>query len=343
MTAVLFVGGFSRGQVSKRRAELLMQRGVDVRVFDTDKPMAEAGLFSRQLTLRAQFGPLITKINRELIAAARSLPRGSAVFFDKPVWIQSGAIEAMRAAGLRTICYTPDDPFGPRRDGVWRLFEKALPLYDVHIVPREVSVAEFHRHGAKRVLLRRFSYDPRFHMPGEPSRGHFPLGYSYIGSPHEHRPAFLLALREKLAAAGARLSVFGPNWMHWRHRETGTRLEAGPPLWEGDYRDAIWNSLACLAFVTRLNRDEISHKAIEIAACGRAPVLEPDPVHAELFSDGESAIFFRDVEECADKLIFYADRPEDLTRIGLAASESVRRAGYSEDSFIDLVIEEIRG
>jgi hypothetical protein len=341
MKSALFVGGCGRGQVSRRRAELLMRRGFDLQVFDTDRFLAEAGALARQLTVRTQAGPVIERLNRDLAAVVRSLPQDAAVFLDKPVWIRPATVELMRDRRLRTVAYTVDDPFGPRRDGVWRLFIKAIPLYDLHIVPRTISIEDFTRAGAQRVVLKRVSYDPRFHYPAHPPRGEFPLGYSYIGSPYEQRPAFLAALSESLGAAGAKLSVFGPNWMHWRNRSYGRRLAAGPPLWEADYRDAIWSSLACMAFLTRLNRDEISHKAVEIAACGRPPVLEPEELHADLFKDGESAIFFTSVEECSDKLIYYHAHPEKLQDIGLRASQVVRAAGYSEDTLIDLVVQEL--
>jgi spore maturation protein CgeB len=341
MKTVLFVGSHSVGQGSRRRAELMKDRGLDVRLFDIDPIIGRADPLARQLMRLLQTGPIIPAINKALAEAIRSLPPGAGVFLEKPCWVTSRTVELMAERGLRTVCYTPDDPFGPRRDGVWRLFLEALPLYDSHIVPRAVSVDDFKNAGARRVRLKRFGYDARLHKPEQPPRRHFALGYSYIGFPHEQRPAFLAGLKARLEPAGAQVSVMGPGWTLWRHRAKGRLLEAAPPVWDTDYRDAIWNSRASLAFITRLNRDEVSHKAIEIAACGRPPVLEPEGGHAELFEDGVSAIFFKDVEECADKLTFYWDRLEQLESMGQRAARAVAEAGYSEDTLIDLILEEL--
>ncbi len=52
-----------------------------------------------------------------------------------------------------------------------------------------------------------------------------------------------------------------------------------------------------------------------------------------------SAIFFDDVRECAEKLIHYLGRPDELQGMGAAAAGRVREAGYSEADFVRLVTE----
>jgi len=339
---LLFVGATGRGQTSGRRAELFGRDGWDVIPVGFDLALDRSSPVERQLALRLQFGPMIRRYNEDILVAAEAIGRGSAAFFDKPVFVEPNTLLRLRELGVRTVSYMPDDPFGPRKDGLWRLFTKVLPLFDVHIVPRFVTAEDFRARGAREVLTKHFGFDPRYHWPEQPPRTRFELGYSYIGFPHEHRPEFLLNLKQALEPSRVRLSVFGPGWHSWRRRLEGEKLQAKPALWDEDYRAGIWNSLACLAFVTRMNRDEISHKAIEIAACGRPPVLEPAPAHMALFKDGESAIFFSSAEECAEKLLYYSDRIDDVQRMGRAAAARVREAGYSEADLIALADQALR-
>lgn len=341
---MLYVGSLGPGRASTRRCDLFRQEGWTLSTLDVGASIQPAPKLDRLILLRIQAGPLIARLSAALRESARSLAPGDVVFFDKPVFFTPQDIGDLSRSKLQLVSYMPDDPFGPRQDGLWRLFKKIVPLFDLHIVPRKISAREFLAQGARRVVLQPFSFDPVHQFPN-PSPIHetspFPNRISYIGSPHEDRPRFLLRLKQRLEAGGERLTVCGPRWSHWKYAKIGRALSAGEGLWGTDYRDGIWRSAACLAFLTRLNRDEISHKAIEIAACGRPPVLEHCPEHDRVFVDGESAIFFDSVEECAEKLLFYKDNDGELTRMGRNAARRVRELGFSEQRIVDIVEENL--
>jgi hypothetical protein len=332
--SLVFVGPLEYGQVALRRAELFERAGWSVRRVNTAAISRQYNILDRRLAQTYFTGPVIAALDHAIAFATADLPKGAIVFFDKPIYVRPSTIVRLNRQGLKTVSYMPDDPFGPRRDGVWRLFRQCLPLFDLHIVPRTASIEDFNRRGAKHTVKVSFSFDPHAHFP--PPAGGLEQGreFSYIGSPHERRPEFLAELHRRLTAKGVPLSIAGPNWDHRRHRQYRKAFHAGPALWGEDYRNAIWHSKASLAFLTRLNRDEISHKAIEIAACGRPPVLEPSPEHQKLLKDGESAIFFSNISECADKLEFYWSRPEVLYMMGLEAAKAVRLADQSEERIV---------
>lgn len=341
---MLYAGVLGAGRVSTRRADLFRREGWALSTLDVGQLLQAASRLDRQMLLRFQAGPLLARLGAALKDAVRSLAPGDIVFFDKPVFFAPRYLQDLASDGLKLVSYMPDDPFGPRHDGLWRLFKKSLPLFDLHIVPRKISAAEFLARGARRVVVQPFSFDPvhQFPMPADTAGfGVFPNRVSFIGSPHEDRPRFLLRLKQRLEAGGERLTVYGPRWSHWRYAKIGRALGAGDGLWGTDYRDGIWRSTACLAFLTRLNRDEVSHKAIEIAACGRPPVLEHCPEHDRVFADGESAIFFDSVDECAEKLLFYKDKESELTRIGLNAAKRVRELKFSETHIVDIVTDNL--
>lgn len=334
----MYIGPMGAGTSSRRRADIFDSLGIQVTRVDAERHL-DAPFFAKQRAIRLQTGSLIDEINREIVQRLDDKP--DAVFLDKPIFVRPETVELMNARGIRTLSYMPDDPFGPRKDGVWRLFLKSLPLYDLHVVPRSVSASDFRTAGAKAVIVRDFSFDPSVHIP-DPSRATFSYDVSFIGSPHDDRPEFLWRLKEMLKSADITLSVMGPRWRHWRYRRHGARLNSQPAVWGYEYGEAIRSSKASLAFVTRSNRDEISHKAIEIAACGRAPVIDNHGRHTEIFEDCVSALIFNDPYDCAQKIIEAWRSPNLLNEIGQNAARRVRELGLSEEEFVKLAIKSLK-
>jgi glycosyltransferase involved in cell wall biosynthesis len=336
---ILYLGSMAEGQSSRRRADLFASLGVDVARVDVSRHL-NAGFLHKQQAVRLQTGPVIDAINHEIIQRLDEKP--DAVFLDKPIFVRPETVALMNARGVRTLSYMPDDPFGPRKDGVWRLFLQSLPLYDLHVVPRQVSASDFRAAGAKDVIVRDFSFDPSVHIP-DPSRSTFSYDVSFIGSPYDDRPEFLWRLKEQLNGAGVNLSIMGPQWHSWRYARHGRRLGAQPAVWGPKYGEAIRSSKASLAFVTRSNRDEISHKAIEIAACGRAAIIDNHGRHPEIFEDGISALIFNDVDDCAQKIIAAWRSPNMLDEIGRNAAIRVRELGLSERDFVIQALKRLEG
>lgn len=336
---LLYVGGLNSGSTADRRTHLFEAAGWSVIRIDTGKIYDRHSLFSAKLANHLGAGPVVEEVQSAIASVTPNLPAGSVAFFDKPINVRPRTIQSLRQRAVTTVSYMPDDPFGPRGDGIWRLFRACLPLFDLHIVPRQVSVDDFKTAGAREVEKISFSFDPRTQFPPAEPTNLAGKKFRYIGAAYEQRPRFLMDLHQRLADAGVGLAVTGSDWSRPRTRHYARYFQAGPNVWEADYREAIWDSMGCLGFVTRLNRDELSHKAIEIAACGRAPIIEPVSYHAKLFQDGESAIFFENLDQCAEKLIHYAARPEALAAIGAAAARRVRAVDHSEERVIQLVEE----
>jgi hypothetical protein len=65
------------------------------------------------------------------------------------------------------IHYNPDDPFVVTRVN-WDIFRRAIPAYDVHLVPRQPNVAEYLAHGARHVLTFDRGYSPTALVPPDP-------------------------------------------------------------------------------------------------------------------------------------------------------------------------------
>ncbi len=264
------------------------------------------------------------------------------MWFDKPTFFTGGTIRAIQQTGALTVCYNLDNPFGPRNDGCWYQFKKVFRLFDLHCVPRTVDVARYSGWGLPfvKVLL---SYEPSMHFPPPASWSDADRSrqVSYIGAPYEERPAFLVGLAERqqipLVISGAR------SWKEHLSSERFSRLFACGPLLGDDYREGIWKSKINLSFITRLNEEDIAHKAVEIAACQGFLLAIRTPGHQEIFEEDREAVFFSSVEECADKCRFYLPRPDLREAIAGRGRERAVRSGYDNDSQLRLVLDRLDG
>jgi len=331
---VLYGGPLAFGHTCEHRLRALARvLQSDVVAFPFETYLSSQNPFTRRLTHRLLFSAEVRAINQALIRVANA-ERPDVVWLDKPVHIYPETVSALTRAGMSVIAYICDDPYGPRNDGVWRHFKAALPEYSAHVVTREVSRQEFLDHGAKAAVAVPMTFEPSLHFPAA-SLGLRPprtWDVTFVGSPYDNRAEWLAGLAAKLPEI--RLGVFGPGWR--RHealmRSAGLTCRAG--VWNDQYREVLWRSKLSLSFVTRANRDELSHKAVEIAASGTAVLVEPSPVHDRVFVDGVSAFVFSDPAKLAETVSRALSVPDALDAVGARASEAVRAAGLSNDEML---------
>jgi hypothetical protein len=274
-------------------------------------------------------GPFIHRVNRDLLKRVREF-KPDVVLFDKPVQFTRETILAIRRTGAQTVCYNQDNPFGPRHDPGWQQFLRVFRLFDLHCLFRDADIPRYQGWGLPwiRVTL---SFEPTVHFPppsnwpdAERSRG-----VSYIGSPYEERPEFLMSLREN---KGLPVAIAGPRWKKVLTPEQYRRAVTNDYLADSAYREAIWRSQINLSFVTHSNEEDIGHKSVEIAACQGFLLALRTQGHQACFEEDQEAVFFSDIDECADKCRFYLDKPRLREEIALRGRERALRSGYDNDT-----------
>ena len=330
----MYVAPLSAGSTALYRLDAFRRLGQQMVPFDVDayEPRSR---YLNALRYRYPVGPLIARVNRELRLAA-SEHKPDVVWFDKPVHFDEETVRAVKRGGALTLCYNQDNPFGPREDGCWAQFHKVFRLFDLHCLFRTVDVVRYAEWGLPAIKIA-LSYDPLQHFPP-------PAGWSdvdrkrelaYTGSPLEQRPAFLLELAEKYALP---VSVAGPRWDREWTPELRQRLVAGGMLRGSDYREAMWRSKINMAFVTRMNEEDVAHKSFEITACAQFLLAERSAGHQEAFEEGSEAEFYGSAEECAEKARYYLAHPEQRARIAAGGRVRAERSGYSNDAQLARVL-----
>jgi spore maturation protein CgeB len=329
---ILVVGPLGPNDSSRHRISALRRLGHEVTTIDTLPYYSKGGPLLSALRFRTLIGPAIDHLNRLILETTAREPR-DVVWFDKAIAIRARTVRTLRERGLYTVHFNPDNPFGSRHDPGWRLFLRALPEYDIHVVPREINLAEYRQRGARDVQLMYWGYEPTVHFaPAENwSDRNRDSDISYIGAPYDQRLEFIVELWRRHRIA---VRIWGAP-AQW---EPKLPADAKAVLWQGGelqgsaYREGIWRSRICLAWVTHSNRDDVAHKSFEITACGGFLLAEDTPGQRAHFAAGEEAVFFRSVEECAVLIRRYL--PDEATRrhISRAGRRRAETSGYGNDA-----------
>jgi hypothetical protein len=277
----------------------------------------------RKFQNRYLVGPLISRLNGDLVLAARQA-RPDLVFVYRGTHVTPATLRRIRAAapGVTIVGYNNDDPFGPGQPhSLWRHFMACLPVYDAVLAYRHHNLEEFLRHGARRVHLLRSWFMPERNHPvtlSDEERERFACDVVFVG--HYEDDGRLECL-EEVARRGFSLRLFGPGYdwdpvlakSHWLGAQRPMR-----PVWGEDYNKALCGARVALCFFSRLNRDTYTRRCFEIPATGTLMLSEYSDDAASLFATGREADFFRDKHELAAKLGSYL--ADDALRGSVAAA-----------------------
>ncbi len=340
---ILYAGSLTPNDSALYRLWALERLGHTVIRFDINSYELAHPLL-RKVAFRAAAGPHIRRLNRDLLAAAAG-QTVDVLWADKVLGLQPATLRALRRKGVVTASYMIDNAFGPRRDPGWRLYRKDLREFDLHITQRDVSVRDYGQRGARRVLKIQTAYEPTLHFPPPADWSDLDRTreVSFIGSPYDNRADFLVRLSTEFYMP---VTVSGSKaWRAVLSPELLAKLFSGEDgLYHDAYREAIWASKINLSFLTHSNQDEFAHKSFEIAACGGFLLAERSEGHSARFREGEEALFFTGIEECAAVMRRYLPDEAARSRIAAAGQARARESGYSNDAQmarIVAVLEEI--
>jgi spore maturation protein CgeB len=293
-----------------------------------------------KVVFRAQMGPWVSRLNRDILQVAER-ERPDIFWADKALGVWPETLDKLGAMGVATVSYMIDNAFGPRRDPGWRLYMKAIPHYDLHVVQRDTNIADYRARGAQDVIKIQTAYEPTIHFAppegwSDAQRGR---GVSFIGTSYDDRPEFLT----KLWREGLPVVISGDRmWKERLEPDAVAALYTGGELYGAAYREGIWRSKINLSFITHSNQDEFVHKSFEIAACEGFLLAERSDGHMAKFEEDVEAVFFTGFEECAEKIRRYL--PDESARARIAAAGRVRalRDGYSNDAQVERIVERLK-
>lgn len=336
---IIYAGDLRPEGTAFFRFDTLRRLGQDVIPFD-QQPLLPKGRILSSLQFRYPVGPLVSKVNQELLKVVE-VHRPDVVWFDKPTVFTTETIQAIKQSGAQAVCIVLDNPFGPRNDGCWLQFNKIYRLMDLHCLVRSVDVGRYGAWGLPFVKIQ-LSYEPTkdFPPPASWSDADRPRDVSFTGSPYDDRPEFLRTLAETYKLP---VVIAGGHWHKIPNAERYAKYITHPTITGAAYREMLWKSKINLAFVTKSNEEDVAHKSFEITACAAFLLAERTPGHLASFDEDKEAVFFSSVEECADKCRFYLDHPEARQAIALRGRERAVKSGYDNDTQMRKVLLKLDG
>jgi spore maturation protein CgeB len=341
---VLYVGQLRPGSTSLHRAEAMQDLGIDLVGIDThpETVRVREATFSERVRKRL-FGPRdLAGVNRAMLDTVRRDPF-DVVWIDRGITVERSTLNEIREArpGARIVHYNPDDPFGDYGMSEFRTFMKAIPDYDVHLVPRKPNVAEYLDWGAKRVeqIVPFWGYDPATHRKAAltaDERRHFGAPVGFIGMAERERAGSIT----RLVREGLTVKVWGNRWPSYLEEEA-RKVVAGPAQFGETYAKIISSFDINLAFLRRQNRDEHTSRSVELPAAGAFMLAERTDEHLELFEEGREAEFFSGDDELVEKVRYYGERPDERARIAEAGRQRGLRDGYDNRSVVTEMLSRI--
>lgn len=338
---ILYAGTLSENDSALYRLWALERLGhhvVRLNAYEYEPPNGLA----RKIAFRLAAGPWVDRMNRDLLVIAER-ERPDVVWADKLLGMKPGTLDKLRALGITTASYMIDNPFGIRQDPGWRLYMKAIPHYDLHVVQRDANIAQYKERGARSVIKIQTAYEPTIHFPPPDgwSDKNRDREVSFIGTPYDNRAEFLTRLWRDFSVP---VTVSGGLvWKQHLHGEAIAGMYRGyGELFREAYREGIWRSKINLSFLTHANRDEFAHKSFEIAACEGFLLAERSEGHLARFRENEEAVFFSTIEECVEKIRLYLPDEAARRRIAIAGRIRAVRSGYHNDHQVGLIVECLR-
>ncbi|HEY9138456.1 MAG TPA: glycosyltransferase [Terriglobus sp.] len=332
---ILYLGQLSENDSAEYRRLALLREGHTVEAINSLDYRSASPLL-RKLEFRAQIGPMVSRLNADILTAAERF-KPEVVWADKLLWMRPNTLDRLRAMGIATVSYMIDNFFGPRRDPGWRLYAKTIPFYDLHCTQRDTNMKSYREAGARDVIKVQTAFEPTLQFPSDPPHtdAQRNRGVSFIGTSYDQRAQTML----RLHADGVPVVVSGGP-QHWRG-PLGSMFDTlyrEGELFRQQYREAIWRSKINLSFLTHSNQDEFVHKSFEIAACGGFLLAERSAGHLERFVEDEEAVFFEGYDELLAKIRRYLPDEAARNRIALAGMKRAWSSGYDNDTQVRKIV-----
>ena len=139
---------------------------------------------------------------------------------------------------------------------------------------------------------------------------------------------------------GINIKIFGSNWNI--HELFNYTYDIKPKNGE-EYFSTIAHSKICLAFLSKLNRDDYTRRNFEIPATGSLMLSERTEELTSFFKENEEAVFFSSKEEALEKIIWMLNNEKESEIIALKGRYRAFQSGYDIDSRVKHLIYQING
>ncbi len=275
-------------------------------------------------------GPWNRAKRRELLRAVREFAP-DLLFVVRGECYDSRTISEIGASGIKTVLWSPDDPYQHGTELV------AAPAFDKVYVFDPHYLGALRERGVRDADCLPMACDPHVHRPidvDEGERRTIGDGVCFVGTWYPNRERLLRAVREyspDIWGGGWRLPLLRP-----RHPLK--------PLYRG-YADGenmvriYCNHRIVLNIQHPQSREAQNMRTFEAPACGALTFTERTSQLPELFVEDDEIVAYEGIPELKIKLEHYLTHPDDAVRVAEAGLERAR-ADHSYTRRMDRVLAE---
>ncbi len=290
---ILFVGDLSSNNNTLFRYKSLKRLGYNV------KPLNIINFTPKIKFLywiNYRYQPSIFNIKLLQILKKEILNDYSLIWIEKGIFIDIRKIKNKKRIPI--IHFNPDNPFGKRHDGCWKLFIKNISLYDCHLTPRLSDNKFYKKITTKKKYTFPFCYDEKIHYYENLNKN---LDVTFVGSNHDNRYEFVKKVEKIL---GFKINIYSDNW----------KGNYNKGVYGDEYRKIINKSKVMINFITNSNVDEYSRRSIEMAACKCFFISQKGKVQEKIFRESRETFYFNNELECAYLIKEYliSDKKRDI-------------------------------
>lgn len=341
---ILYLGESGCGSTSFHRANALKRLGHDVTVFDPYQ-YVNSKLF-KKLSILFHYRTGYRFLQRDMCTWIKYVLEKKSDY--DLIWVNNcelfgfKVVTELKKIGVPVVLYINDDPTGGRDGRRFDSLIKAIPLYSVCAVVRELNIDEFHDLGAPKTIRVWMSYDEVIHSPYEDPENipnEFRSDVVFVGTwmRHEGRDKFLLNLIKR----GVPISIWGDRWhksLLWHDLKPFIRGEA---LSGRDYVAALQGAKVCLGMLSKGNRDLHTRRSVEIPYVGGVLCAERTAEHQILYNEGEEALFWSSEEECAAQCLRLLNDTDFRESLRLAGRKRVIANRLGNEDICRLILDKV--
>ena len=287
--------------------------------------------YSQKAQYKLTIGPIVHRINRELIAAVQ-VNKPDIVFFYRPNVVSGSTVKRIKRLSPETIvcAYNNDDPFSERYPWyVWQQFKRAIPEYDVMFSYRPSNISGYESFGANAVVMLPPWYVKELNHPvalSDTELNQYGCDVVFIG---HHEKDGRVEILKRLIRSGLKVRLFGPEWDEYIKHDA--ELSAFYPvryLRGEDYNKALCGAKMALVIYSSMNNDVYTRRCFEIPATGTMMLAKRTNEMQALYKEDQEAVYFDSVSELVEKAKRYSADPELCESIGENGKNRAFFSGY---------------
>lgn len=325
---ILIAGSFNEFALENVYAKNFIKLGASVDKFEIQAPFFEKIANNLIYKITSKFYPHLfsASLNNNLIIKAESTKADIILVF-KGMYLYPSTVAALKSCTKLLVNYNPDHPFIFYSTGSGNSnISNSLEYYHIHFSYAKKIVAKFKSTLKKEAFHIPFGFDDSL-KSSSGSKVEFKNDFIFVGAWDRTREAFFNKLTDE------NIKIYGnPEWYSRTFLSPKvSKMFQGKPLLKEDFLQASKDSLGCINILREQNLIENSHnmRTFEVPGYGGLLISQRTDEQMEFFKEGVEAIYFDNVDELKEKLLYLRQHSEIVEKIKTAAQLRSVRSNYS--------------